>query len=111
MKNTLISCALVLAFSTPLAIAGGDATAGKTKSAACASCHGAEGISPTSAFPNIGGQYESYLLRSIKRYKSGERQNAIMQGMVAALSEDDMADLAAYYASVPGALKDGSLQP
>ena len=111
MKKTLISCALILAFSTSLAIAGGDVAAGKTKSLSCAACHGADGISLTPLYPNIGGQYEDYLLHSIKSYKSGKRQNAIMQGMTAALSETDMEDLAAYFASLPGALKDGSVQP
>lgn len=104
-----ILAALLLA--TPLAIAGGDIEAGKQKAASCASCHGAEGVSPAPNFPNIGGQYENYLLHSLQAYKSGERQNAIMQGMVAALSDQDMRDLSAFYASLPGALKDGNVKP
>jgi len=111
MKKTLISSLLTLAFCAPLAMAGGNVAAGKDKSASCVGCHGAEGISATGIYPNIGGQYENYLLHSLKAYKSGERQNAIMQGMVAALSEQDMEDLAAYYASLPGALKDGNVKP
>jgi cytochrome c553 len=79
--------------------------------AACVSCHGANGTSPAANFPHLGGQYETYLLRTLKRYKSGERQNAIMQGMVAGLSEDNMENLAAYYASQPGPLTDGTLNP
>jgi cytochrome c553 len=79
--------------------AAGDAAAGKTKSATCAACHGPDGNSPTPAFPKIAGQHEGYLVKQLMEYKSGERVNATMNGMAAALSEQDMADLAAYYAS------------
>lgn len=111
MKKITIGVALALGLSASLAMAGGDVEAGKEKSKTCASCHGAEGISATSTFPNIGGQYRDYLLHSLRAYKSGDRQNAIMQGMVASLSDQDMQDLAAYFSSLPGALKDGTTEP
>jgi cytochrome c553 len=85
-----------------LATAGGDPEAGKTKVQVCAGCHGPEGVSPTPNFPILAGQYESYLLRALQEYKSGVRKNPIMGGQVAALSEDDMADLAAYFARQQG---------
>ena len=65
----------------------------------CHTCHGPDGNSPTPLYPNLAGQYETYLLQALKDYKTGARKNAIMAGMVAALSEEDLADLAAYYAS------------
>jgi len=77
----------------------------------CAGCHGTDGISQNPLYPHIGGQYRDYLLHSLRGYKSGERQNAIMQGMVAALSDEDMQDLAAYFASLEGVLKAGGPNP
>lgn len=93
--------ALVLVASLPLH-AGGDPQAGSAKAAACAGCHGADGNSKVPTFPILAGQYADYLLQALKDYKSGKRKNAIMQGQVAALSEEDMEDLAAWYASQQG---------
>jgi cytochrome c553 len=81
------------------AFAEGDASAGKSKAAVCAACHGADGNSPSDAYPKLAGQGEAYLLKQLKNFKSGERQNAFMAPMVANLSEQDMADLAAYFSS------------
>jgi cytochrome c553 len=111
MKNITLGVALALSLSTSLAVAGGNVDAGKQKSTTCAGCHGAEGISTVTMYPNIGGQYRDYLLHSLRAYKSGDRENAIMQGMVASLSDQDMQDLAAYFSSLPGALKNGSVEP
>lgn len=83
-------------------LAAGDIAAGKTKSAVCASCHGADGVSPQPNFPIIAGQYQDYIVRALKDYKSGERENAIMKGFVINLSEQDMKDLAAYFYSQKG---------
>ena len=73
--------------------------AGKAKAAACAGCHGAngQGVSPN---PALTGKTEDQLLQAMKDYKSGKRDNAIMKGMVSALSDQDMANLAAYYVSL-----------
>lgn len=79
-----------------------DPGAGESKSQACQACHGPDGNSPTPNFPNLAGQYEDYLLHSLKGYKSGTRMNAIMAGMAAPLSEQDMKDLAAYYSNQKG---------
>ncbi len=86
----------------PTVLAAGDVAAGKTKSALCASCHGPEGISPQPNFPIIAGQYQDYIVRALKDYQSGERENAIMKGFVANLSAQDMKDLAAYFYSQKG---------
>ena len=101
MKPRLLAIALlVLAF--PVAAASGDAEVGKKKSGPCAACHGANGVSPSPAFPNLAGQYPDYIEMALKHYKNGRRKNPIMQGQVANLSPKDMMDLAAYFSSQPG---------
>ncbi|WP_440997434.1 c-type cytochrome [Arhodomonas sp. SL1] len=96
--------AAALAF-TPLAQGQeGDPEAGKGKSTVCASCHGQDGISTAPIYPNLAGQKEQYLVTSIKAYKNQQReggQSAVMYPMVSGLSEQDILDLAAYYASLP----------
>lgn len=81
------------------ALAGGDADAGQAASATCAACHGADGNSTIPTNPKLAGQYESYLVHALKAYRSGDRQNAIMGGFAAALSDQEIADLAAYFSS------------
>ena len=88
-----------------LAMLGGvaqaaDIEAGKAKSAVCAACHGGAGISPTPVWPNLAGQKEQYLIAQMKAFKDGTRQNAQMSPMATGLSDEDMANLAAYYASL-----------
>lgn len=97
----ILMIAVLMLCSTP-AWAAGDAVAGKEKAATCQACHGVDGNAQAPIYPKLAGQYESYLLRALLDYKSGERKNAIMAGMVMSLSEKDMADLAAYYASQSG---------
>lgn len=75
---------------------------GAEKAAVCAACHAKDGNSLAPTFPIIAGQHADYILESLKQYKSGARKNAIMAGSVAALSEDDMKDLAAYFAAQQG---------
>lgn len=76
----------------------GNATAGKQKNATCASCHGQDGNGSDPNFPRLAGQYEDYLLKALQDYHSSKRKNAIMNGMVSTLSEQDLSDLAAYFA-------------
>lgn len=92
-------CALPLcAFSAPI----GDAAKGQaTASQVCAACHGADGNSPAAVNPNLAGQHPEYLFKQLRNFKSGARANPIMMGIAASLSEDDMRNLAAYYASRP----------
>lgn len=96
-KGRILAVVAALAMVSP-AMAGGDAEAGKGKSAACAVCHGADGNSAAATFPKIAGQHADYILKQLKDFKSGAREGALMVGQVAALSEEDMADLAAFYA-------------
>lgn len=103
MKTALMQwIALGLALCSGVAGAGGDALAGKTKSAMCATCHGVDGNSDSAQFPRLAGQYPDYLIKALSDYKSGERKNVIMAGFAANLSPRDMADLAAWYASQRG---------
>ncbi|WP_016957001.1 c-type cytochrome [Catenovulum sp. SX2] len=84
-------------------VSAGDIEAGKAKAAMCAACHGAEGKAMIPTYPNLAGQNAPYLESSLRAYKSGERkggQAAIMAGMAAALNDQDIANLAAYYASL-----------
>ena len=82
-----------------VAQAAGDAQAGKAKAGACAGCHGAngEGKKP---YPAIAGKSESDLVQALQDYKSGKRANPMMKSFAAPLSDQDMANLAAYYASL-----------
>ena len=103
MKKILISFMLsALALVSLAAQAGGDPAAGKQKSQTCQACHGVDGNADNPIYPRLAGQYETYLLQALRDYKSGARKNPIMAGMVAALSDEDMKDLAAYYASQKG---------
>ena len=88
--------ALSLTLTNP-AFSTGDAKAGKMKSATCVACHGQDGNSISAQFPKIAGQIPGYIASQLAAYKSGERQNAIMAGLVGSLSEQDMLDLDAYY--------------
>lgn len=81
--------------------AAGDPQAGKAKSAGCAGCHGANGEGKTPN-PALAGKSESELLQALQDYKSGKRSNSIMKGLAGPLSDQDMANLAAYYASLKG---------
>lgn len=96
MKKLLL--ALICMGMSTGAVAG-DVAAGKKKSNTCAACHAADGNSTIADNPKLAGQHEAYLLKQLKEFKAGERQNAIMAGQVANLSKKDMADLAAYFAS------------
>lgn len=99
MKPIRILSAALLGLALPAVAAAGDAAVGKKKSAPCAACHGANGVSPSPEFPNLAGQYPDYLQAALTHYKNGKRKNAIMQAQVANLTPRDMMDLSAYYAS------------
>lgn len=100
-KFVVIAATCALLGSATAALAAGDATAGKAKSAACAACHGPDGNSTIAQYPKLSGQSADYLVKQLQEFKSGARANPIMLGMVAPLSAQDMEDLAAYFASQP----------
>jgi cytochrome c553 len=104
MKKALFLALLALA--SPYAYAGGDAAAGEQKAKPCAACHGADFQTPvTPDTPLLAGQYQDYLARALADYKSGARKNPVMSGQAGALSAQDMQDLAAYFAGLPGKLE------
>ncbi|MFK2902755.1 cytochrome c4 [Dyella ginsengisoli] len=81
------------------AVKPGDATAGQGKAAVCGACHGIDGNSADPQYPKLAGQHESYIARQLTSFKGGKRQNPIMLGMATPLSEQDMHDIGAYFAT------------
>ncbi len=102
MKHQILATAsvLILAASANIAIAGGDAAAGKAKAASCNACHGANGISTIPTYPNLAGQKEAYLAKQMKAFKDKSRKDPTMNAMAAPLSDTDMANLAAHFAGL-----------
>lgn len=80
--------------------AAGDPAAGKVKSATCAACHGTNGISTNPMWPNLAGQKEQYLIKQIKAFRDGSRNDPSMAPMVKNLSDADIEDLAAYFSGL-----------
>jgi cytochrome c553 len=93
----IIGLALAVLFSSQ--IQAGDAAKGQEKSAVCAACHGTDGNSPLGMNPKLAGQAEKYLVKQLQDFKSKARDNAVMYPMASNLSDQDMADIAAYYSS------------
>ncbi len=92
---------LATLISVPLAsYAAGDAAAGKSKATSCAMCHGAAGISANDIWPNLAGQKPGYLVKQMKAFRDGDRKDPMMSPMAAPLSDDDIANLAAYFSSL-----------
>lgn len=100
---------LGLPLHTGAMLIDGDIERGKELSQACIACHGADGNSPTPMWPKIAGQHADYILAQLKAYQSGERKDPQMSPMVNDLSEQDMKDLAVYYASQK--VRPGSADP
>ncbi|MDO6460886.1 c-type cytochrome [Granulosicoccaceae sp. 1_MG-2023] len=102
MNKSLIAGALcVLASLATPVLAAGDAEAGKTKSAVCAACHGADGKAIMADYPNLAGQGADYIVKQLRDFKEGRRENVLMTPMAMPLSDEDMLDLAAYFSSLP----------
>jgi cytochrome c553 len=99
MKPLFFAVIATLVFVSAPAMAG-DAAAGKAKSAMCASCHGADGIGLTPLYPNLAGQKEAYLVKQMKAFRDGTRKDPLMAPMSMALTDEDIANLAAYYAGM-----------
>ena len=98
---TLLSFGAVLAFASTQLLAAGSIENGKQKAATCFACHGADGNSIDPQYPRLAGQYNMYLQQALNEYKNGQRDNAIMKGFVAQLSDQDIQDVAAYFSSLP----------
>ncbi|HTP46723.1 MAG TPA: cytochrome c [Casimicrobiaceae bacterium] len=97
----VVACTASISAWCESAAPAGDAAAGQRKTAMCAGCHGIEGwrtaYPEVYGVPKIGGQHPAYIVKALQEYKSGERGHPTMKAIAASLSEQDMADLAAYY--------------
>ncbi len=102
MKNNILLALMLAATSQPV-LADGNVQAGQQKAASCQGCHGKEGKASVPLYPNLAGQNAAYLEHALKAYKKRERsggQAGVMNAFVAGLSDEDMADLSVYYASL-----------
>lgn len=104
LTTTLKMLALAGALAAPAWTAAADLEAGKQRAqTVCAACHGANGISVADAIPNLAGQRAAYLENQLKALKDGSRKAPVMNAIAAQLAPAEMADVAAYFASLPGA--------
>jgi len=108
MRHLIIHAALLTSFGllSPAESVAGDAQAGKVKSYTCTGCHGIPGynnVYPTYKVPKIGGQNEEYLASALKAYRDGERHHSTMELQANSLSDQDIEDIAAYFASLAAA--------
>lgn len=101
-KITAVALATALAGLVGTAQAG-DPAAGKAKSSICAGCHGADGISNNPLWPSLAGQKEQYIIKQLKAFRDGARQDPMMSPMAKPLSDADIENLAAYFSSLKGA--------
>jgi cytochrome c553 len=105
IRSTLLAAALAVLGAPGALLAAGDADEGKIKAYTCTGCHGIPGyknVYPTYHVPKIGGQNREYLVAALKAYRDGERNHATMELQSQALSDDDIEDIAAYFASLGG---------
>ncbi len=98
MKGLHFALSMLLGFSAN-AIAAGDPAAGEEKSVMCQGCHGQDGNSFSPEWPSLAGQIPSYLSKQLRDYQSGARKDETMTSMVEGLSEEDIADIVAYFSS------------
>ena len=100
--TAVLSTALASSWAAAQGAPVGDAAKGAQKNQMCTGCHGIEGwrtaFPEVYSVPRIGGQHEAYIVKALQQYKSGERSHPSMRAIATPLSEQDMADLAAYYA-------------
>ena len=110
LNNKLAITLLALVFSAAAAAetgasdfnrhtGSGDPAAGKIKSRICQGCHGLDGNSSSDLVPSLAGQYDEYIVKQMRNYQNGTRSHELMNGMAAPLSDQDLADIAAYFAS------------
>jgi len=101
---TLLSLGVMLVAASTASLASGNIANGKTKAATCFACHGTDGNGIDPQYPRLAGQYNMYLQQVLHEYKDGRRNNPIMKGFAATLSEQDIEDVSAYFSSLPSKL-------
>jgi len=105
-KAVTLGACLVIGFAAQNRAEAGDAKAGGAKAeSVCAVCHGVDGLSKIPEAPNLAGQNENYLVEQLTAFKSGERKNEMMSIVSQNLSDDDIANLAAYYSAIEISIK------
>jgi cytochrome c553 len=102
---SLIAIGALLALTATQTFAASDPARGKSKIAACVACHGTDGNSVDPQYPRLAGQYADYLAQALHEYKNGERNNPIMKGFAATLSDQDIEDISAYFSTMPTKLQ------
>ena len=100
MKRILVIILTVMLLGAAVSVTAADIEAGKAKATLCAACHGPDGISMNDLWPNLRGQKQGYLIKQIKAYRDGERQDPTMLPMVKPLTDEDIENIAAYYSSL-----------
>ena len=110
MKSTMparsiAAAAAGLVLAGGVAFAGGDAAAGRHKALQCQTCHGLDGLAKLPEAPHLAGQPEPYLVKALNDYRHGIRKHNMMTIVVAPLTDQDVADLAAYYAAIEISVK------
>jgi len=108
MKHILVALTSSVFLATTAFADGlvdGDADSGKSKSITCTACHGADGNSVNPEWPSIAGQHATYTVEQLQAFKGGNRNNALMLGQVMMLNDEDMRNLAVYYAGMRAAAK------
>lgn len=94
--STIMACGVIVAAN----VQAGDAELGKKKSEACVGCHGMNGKSNNPMYPSLKGQQKMYLIKSLKAYRDGKREDAMMSSFASGLSDDDIENLATYYSGL-----------
>jgi cytochrome c553 len=100
MRRTPALALLALALALPVPAPAGDAEAGRQKANACRTCHGIDGLAEIPIAPHLAGESEIYLETQLRNFRSGKRRHEMMSLVAAQLSDEDIADLAAWYASI-----------
>lgn len=103
-----LSLVAALGWTVP-ALGAGSKEAGQAKSVTCAACHGADGTSLNPEWPNLAGQHPSYVASQVRAFRGGQRQNVLMSPMAMTLSDEDIDDLAAFFAAQP--IRGGETDP
>jgi cytochrome c553 len=106
LRISALFVALAFVASASASAPTGNIANGKNKAGTCAACHGDGNKTLDASYPKLAGQYPDYLSKALHEYKSGKRTNAIMGGQAANLSEQDIADLTAYFGSLDGTVHD-----
>jgi len=98
-RRVMALATIVVSIMSSPALAVGSVSAGKAKSKICISCHGVDGNSTNPVWPKLAGQHSIYLAKALRDFRSGARKDSVMSAMAKPLSDDDIANLAAYYAA------------